>query len=93
MNKLIILFLSVLSGLLIACIDRSMIVVEITPHSTKVGGKQIDDISIIISTFESCGSVKVFITSDVEHQKVVDVMDILKNAKCKNISLQVINKK
>ena len=75
----------------IACSKKNqMVIVELSAHSIKVEGSLVNDLLKSLNSLPQCGLAHIVVDRNTEHSKVVDVMKVVQESKCENISIQSI---
>ena len=69
---------------------NKLIVVELNQDSIKVDGTATANLLDKLNTMGSCEKVHLIVDKNVEPEKIVNAIDILKNANCANISIQSV---
>jgi biopolymer transport protein ExbD len=67
-----------------------LIVVEINQDSIKVDGTVTANLLDKLNSMGSCERVHLIVDKNVEPEKIVNTMDIVKSANCANISIQSV---
>ena len=77
--------------ILIGCTqDNKTIFIEVEPDHISVNGEEVSDLSSSLKSLESCEKVHLMVNRHLESKKVVDVMTIVQEANCENISIQSV---
>jgi biopolymer transport protein ExbD len=70
--------------------ESHMVVVEADSQFIKVEGNVVSNLLESLNSLTQCDSVHLIVDRNMDHEKVVEIMQIVKKSKCENISIQSV---
>ncbi len=67
-----------------------MIVVEVDNNSIKVEGYPVNDLLESLNSLPTCDSIQLIVDRNMDHGKIINIMQIIKKSNCENISIQAV---
>ena len=65
-----------------------MVVVELDSKSIKVEGNVVNNLLESLNSLPQCDSVHLMVDRNMEHSKIAETMQVIKESKCEKISIQ-----
>ena len=70
--------------------ESAMVVIEANSQTIKVEGNVVNNLLESLNSLTKCNSVHLIVDRNMDHGKVVEIMQIVKESKCENISIQSV---